>query len=139
MYLWNNIFFSFAHDLRGVFKNQGGDSAAHAAAGADLHGIMGYLTSGIPELCVLATTVVDYAGHRLVAQAIVPGELLLIDIYYKRLIIGNRSVVLAELGNNGAVLFFSSIFFSFFSRSPSHPPLLNDCIPQVSYGEISPM
>lgn len=75
MYLWNNIFFSFAQDGRGVFKDQGGDAAAHAAAGADLRGIQAYLAAGSPELCVLATCVVDYAGHRVVAQAIVPGIL----------------------------------------------------------------
>jgi hypothetical protein len=28
MFTWNNIFFSFATDSRGIFKDLGGDSAA---------------------------------------------------------------------------------------------------------------
>ena len=58
-----------------MWQTQGGDAAAHAAAGSDLRGISIYTAANIPELHVLATTIVDYAGHRIVAQAIVPGML----------------------------------------------------------------
>lgn len=73
IYLWNNIFFSFAMDARDSFKTQGGHAAAHAAAAADLHGIAALMQTGLGKLSVLGTVIIDYAGHRIVAQAIVPG------------------------------------------------------------------
>ena len=57
-----------------ALKDQGGDAASHAAAGADLRGIAAYLVSSVPELCVLASAIIDFAGRRMVAQAIVPGK-----------------------------------------------------------------
>jgi protein TIF31 len=48
---------------------------ARAAAGNDLRGVRAYNSLGMPELYTLATVVVDYLGHRVVAQSIVPGIL----------------------------------------------------------------
>ena len=61
--------------LSGLFYFlKGGDAAAHAAAAGDLRGTGQFLEANV-GLSVLATCIIDYAGHRMVAQAIVPGIL----------------------------------------------------------------
>jgi protein TIF31 len=75
MFTWNNVFFSFATDSRGIFKELGGEQAARAAAANDLRGVRAYDSVGSSELHTLATVLVDYLGHRVVAQSIVPGIL----------------------------------------------------------------
>lgn len=75
MYQWNNIFFSISLDGRDIYKGQGGDEAAHTAAGNDVRGVTTMCNLDIPGLCTLGTAVVDYAGWRVVGQTIIPGVL----------------------------------------------------------------
>lgn len=42
MFIYNNIFFSYALDARDFYKDAGGDRAAHVAANNDLKGVMSY-------------------------------------------------------------------------------------------------
>ncbi len=73
IYLFNGIFYSFGVDSVGSFSKFGGDSAARYAVGKDLNGVK-WLNRIDPEgVCPLLTTVVDYCGKRIVAQAPVPG------------------------------------------------------------------
>nr|XP_033812412.1 clustered mitochondria protein homolog isoform X2 [Geotrypetes seraphini] len=75
MFIWNNIFFSFSFDVRDHYKELGGDEAAHVAAGHDLKGVQAYSNLDIEDLYVLGTVVLDYRGHRVTAQSIIPGIL----------------------------------------------------------------
>ena len=75
MFVWSNIFFSYASDSRGVYADQGGDAAAQAAANNDLRGVRLFQNVQNPSLCTLATVLVNFMGRRLVAQSIVPGIL----------------------------------------------------------------
>ncbi|XP_029475701.1 clustered mitochondria protein homolog isoform X2 [Rhinatrema bivittatum] len=75
MFIWNNIFFSVSFDVRDHFKELGGDEAAHVAAGHDLKGVQAYSSLDIEDLYVLGTVVLDYRGHRVTAQSIIPGIL----------------------------------------------------------------
>lgn len=75
VFVLNNIFFSFAVDVRGIFGDCGGDRTAAAVAKRDLEGVRILNRLDIPGLHTLATVVIDYLGHRIVAQSIVPGIL----------------------------------------------------------------
>jgi len=75
VFMNNNIFFSYAVDGRGIYKDIGGDQAAHALAKQDLHGLRLVGDLDIPGVCVIDTVVVDYKGRRVVAQSILPGIL----------------------------------------------------------------
>ena len=75
MYIWNNIFFSFACDSREHYEKYGGDEAAYAAASLDLKGVEIYNKLDIEGLHTLGTVVVDYRGYRIIAQSIIPGIL----------------------------------------------------------------
>ena len=73
VYIYNNIFFSFAVDNRDAYKEKGGDAAAYKAANHDLMGVRAYTDLDIPHLHTLAHTIVNYRGHRIVAQSIIAG------------------------------------------------------------------
>eukprot|EP01114_Cavostelium_apophysatum_P000309 TRINITY_DN1028_c0_g1_i1.p1 TRINITY_DN1028_c0_g1~~TRINITY_DN1028_c0_g1_i1.p1 ORF type:complete len:1242 (+),score=350.36 TRINITY_DN1028_c0_g1_i1:187-3726(+) len=75
MYIYNNIFFSYATDGRDIFKDCGGDRAAYMSINNDLKGIRAYNRADIKGLHTLATAIIDYRGHRLCAQSIIPGIL----------------------------------------------------------------
>lgn len=75
MYIWNNIFFSFACDSREHYQKYGGDEAAYAAASLDLKGVEIYNKLDLEGLYTLGTVVVDYRGYRIIAQSIIPGIL----------------------------------------------------------------
>ena len=75
LFIWNNIFFSYPYDGRELYKQVGGDRAAYITAAKDLHGIAAIEELDIEGLHTLATALVDYRGHRVVAQSIVPGIL----------------------------------------------------------------
>jgi len=75
VFVYNNIFFSFAVDGRDLLKAYGGDKAAHASSNNELLGVQAYDQADIDGLCTLATVVISYAGQRLVAQSIIPGIL----------------------------------------------------------------
>ncbi len=53
MYLYNNIFFSYAMDSRDLFKEYGGDKAAYVSVNNDLKGIklMNRVVRGLVVLC----------------------------------------------------------------------------------------
>ncbi|CAL8280497.1 unnamed protein product [Arctogadus glacialis] len=75
MFIWNNLFFSLGLDTADYYRPLGGDAAAHAAPVCDLRGVQAYASIDIPGLHTLGTALVDYHGHRVTAQAIVPGLL----------------------------------------------------------------
>jgi len=75
MYIWNNLFFSFACDSRDHYQKYGGDEAAYAAASLDLKGVEAYNKLDLEGLHTLGTVVVDYRGYRIIAQSIIPGIL----------------------------------------------------------------
>ncbi|EDO49938.1 predicted protein, partial [Nematostella vectensis] len=75
MFLWNNIFFSFAFDSRDHYNELGGDDAAHAATNGDLMGVVAYNRADVKGLFTLGTVLVDYRGYRVIAQSIIPGIL----------------------------------------------------------------
>ena len=75
MYIWNNLFFSFACDSREHYMKYGGDDAAYAAATLDLKGVDMYNKLDLEGLYTLGTVVVDYRGYRIIAQSIIPGIL----------------------------------------------------------------
>eukprot|EP00041_Stephanoeca_diplocostata_P031856 m.1002888 g.1002888 ORF g.1002888 m.1002888 type:complete len:1315 (+) comp24038_c1_seq2:210-4154(+) len=80
MYVWNNMFFSYATDSRGIFSIHGGQEAAHAAANNDLHGVGAFMDvpaelQGPGGISTVATAVIDYLGRRVIAQSIIPGIL----------------------------------------------------------------
>jgi protein TIF31 len=75
MYIYNNIFFSFALDSRDTYKEIGGDKIAYAGANNDLNGVKLYNLTDVDGLHTVLTAIVDYRGHRVVAQSIIPGIL----------------------------------------------------------------
>jgi protein TIF31 len=75
VFVLNNIFFSFAVDVREMFADCGGDRTAASLAMHDLKGVQMLNQLDVPGLHTLATVIVDFLGHRIVAQSIVPGIL----------------------------------------------------------------
>lgn len=75
MYIYNNIFFSFALDNRDTYKDIGGDKIAYGGANNDLKGVRLYNLVDIDGLHTVLTAIIDYRGHRVVAQSIIPGIL----------------------------------------------------------------
>ena len=72
-YLVNNILFTQARDSVEAFAHLGRDEAARVTAGKDLWATKLLNDADIPNLHPIATSVIDYAGERWVAQAIPPG------------------------------------------------------------------
>ncbi|XP_015794639.1 clustered mitochondria protein homolog [Tetranychus urticae] len=75
MFIWNNIFFSLGFDVRDHYKELGGDAAAYVAPNNDLQGVKAYSAVDVEGLHTLGTVVIDYRGHRVTAQSIIPGIL----------------------------------------------------------------
>lgn len=73
VYLYNKIFFSLTIDGRDSYKDIGGDKVSHCNASHDLLGITYFEKADVKELYTLATLTVDYRGHRVMAQSIIPG------------------------------------------------------------------
>lgn len=48
-------------------------TAARVMAGHDLNGVSAFLDARVPKLHTLAHCVIDYRGHRVVAQSVIPG------------------------------------------------------------------
>lgn len=72
IFLHNNIFYSYGVDVGG-FADKGGLEAARAASNQDLQAIKYLNNVNTNEIHTLLTTIVDYAGKRVVAQTPVPG------------------------------------------------------------------
>ncbi|KAH7444315.1 hypothetical protein KP509_02G073000 [Ceratopteris richardii] len=66
-----------ALDSEGSASLQGADSeqATYASANNDLKGTKAYNNADVPGLYTLAMAIIDYRGHRIVAQSIIPGIL----------------------------------------------------------------
>lgn len=75
IYLKENIFYSFVSDVNGVYSERGGDEAAYATSNQDLHTIKLLHRVNLKDIRYLLTTIVDFAGHRILAQTPVPGLL----------------------------------------------------------------
>ncbi|RKO88221.1 clustered mitochondria-domain-containing protein [Blyttiomyces helicus] len=75
MYLHNNIFFSQGYDQREQFERFGGRDAAHVAISKDVDGVRALAALDIEGLHLLGTAVIDFLGHRIAAQSIIPGIL----------------------------------------------------------------
>ncbi|XP_065893122.1 clustered mitochondria protein homolog isoform X2 [Dysidea avara] len=75
MFIWNNIFFTFAFDGRDNYSDIGGDQAAWRAASHDLTNLSILNTCDAQGIYSSATVVVDYRGYRVTAQTIIPGIL----------------------------------------------------------------
>lgn len=73
IYLRGGIFYSFATDASGVYSTTGGIEAARYCAKKDLEAARRFGRLDDPCVRVAMTTVIDYAGRRLVCQAPVPG------------------------------------------------------------------
>ncbi|WBW71695.1 clustered mitochondria-like protein Clu1 [Schizosaccharomyces osmophilus] len=89
MYVHNNIFFSFGRDSVGIFKKLGGDAAAYYAVGKDATTIRLLNQLDAVDLSSLGTCIVDYAGHRIVAQTIIPGIFRQLELGNSQLIYGS--------------------------------------------------
>jgi protein TIF31 len=75
MYIHNNLFFSEGYDNKEQFEKYGGAAAAHVAVSKDIDGIEMVSSLDIEGIHTLGTVLVDYKGHRIVCQTIVPGIL----------------------------------------------------------------
>ena len=73
IFLHNNIFYSYAADGVGTFAAEGGHAAARFAAGKDLVGVNVLNQLDVDGFGVVCTALIDYCGHRIVAQGPVPG------------------------------------------------------------------
>ncbi|GAM19040.1 hypothetical protein SAMD00019534_022150 [Acytostelium subglobosum LB1] len=75
MFVYNNIFFSFALDTRNFYSSCGGDRGARAAANNDLKGVKLFNLVDVDGISTICTAIIDYRGHRILAQSLVPGIL----------------------------------------------------------------
>jgi len=73
VFIYNNIFFSFAVDGRDLYTEAGGDRVSYAQAMNDLKGVQQIALLDLNDLYTLATVIIDYRGHRVIAQSIIPG------------------------------------------------------------------
>lgn len=77
VFVYNNLFFSFAIDTPDSFKQELGPEAAPtlSSTNADLRNLRLLHRLDIPGLHLLNTAIVDYKGYRVLAQSIIPGIL----------------------------------------------------------------
>ena len=75
MWMFNNIFFSIAANVNGMFDGLGGETAAHKNASHEITGIQLMRQAGVAHLHACAQCIVDYRGRRVVCQSVVPGLL----------------------------------------------------------------
>lgn len=95
-YLHNGILFSYCQDGNGKLALKGGDIAARKAAGKEVSAVNYLNRLDIEGLCTVPTTVIDYCGRRIIAQAKVPGTFPKVGPAKSRVIYGSM---------NGEVLF----------------------------------
>ncbi len=77
VYVYNYIFFSFAVDLVDSFRDLTGseNNPSFTQANHDIRGLRTLQILDIEGLHNLATCLVSYKGHRVIAQSIIPGIL----------------------------------------------------------------
>eukprot|EP01117_Protostelium_nocturnum_P013348 TRINITY_DN4974_c0_g1_i2.p1 TRINITY_DN4974_c0_g1~~TRINITY_DN4974_c0_g1_i2.p1 ORF type:complete len:1454 (+),score=476.66 TRINITY_DN4974_c0_g1_i2:138-4499(+) len=72
MYIYNNIFFSYAIDTSDKYEEVEG-RYTYTSANNDSKGVMSYNNANVEGLYTLATAIIDYRGFRMVAQSMIPG------------------------------------------------------------------
>lgn len=77
MFVYNYIFFSYTVDLIDSFRDltTTDNNPSWTQANHDLTGLRSLQFLEIEGLHYLATTIVNYRGHRIIAQSIIPGIL----------------------------------------------------------------
>ncbi|CCH62816.1 hypothetical protein TBLA_0I01570 [Henningerozyma blattae CBS 6284] len=75
IFLKDRIFYSFVDDINGDFATKGGEAAAIASSNQDLHTINILNRLNIKNIHYLLTTIIDFAGRRILAQTPIPGLL----------------------------------------------------------------
>ncbi len=75
VFVFNNIFFSYAIDTEEGYKVILGAPAAWKSIGRDLRNSSRLLGMQCHDINIIATAIVDYRGRRIVAQGIIPGIL----------------------------------------------------------------
>ncbi|CCE65913.1 hypothetical protein TPHA_0N01320 [Tetrapisispora phaffii CBS 4417] len=75
IYLKDNIFYSFINEESGPFGDKGGYDAAIAISNQDLNILRLLKNLRLKDVSFVLTTIVDFGGKRLLAQAPVPGVL----------------------------------------------------------------
>ena len=75
--MYNLIFFSFAVDSYDTFKDltTADQNPSWTQANHDLSGLRQLQTLEVDGLHYVATAIVNYRGHRIIAQSIIPGIL----------------------------------------------------------------
>ncbi|KAK7317301.1 hypothetical protein RJT34_01403 [Clitoria ternatea] len=64
-----------AHDTLTEFPQEESDVATYASANNDLNGTKAFQEADVPGLHNLAVAIIDYRGHRVLAQSVLPGIL----------------------------------------------------------------
>ncbi|PRP74275.1 hypothetical protein PROFUN_12022 [Planoprotostelium fungivorum] len=72
MYIYNNIFFSYAIDTDDKYEEVEG-RYTYTSANNDLKGVIAYNSTNTEGLYTLTTAIIDYRGYRMVAQSMIPG------------------------------------------------------------------
>jgi len=77
VYVFNQIFFSYAVDCPTHYRDSTSAEAnpSYTQSNHDLTGLRQLQGVGIPDLYHLATCLVNYCGHRVICQSIIPGIL----------------------------------------------------------------
>lgn len=73
IYLYEGIFYSYASDPTGTYAGKGGIDAARYCAKKDLNNVILINKYDNGKIRTILTVIVDYLGHRVIAQAPVPG------------------------------------------------------------------
>eukprot|EP01116_Phalansterium_solitarium_P017380 TRINITY_DN4264_c0_g2_i2.p1 TRINITY_DN4264_c0_g2~~TRINITY_DN4264_c0_g2_i2.p1 ORF type:complete len:530 (+),score=225.00 TRINITY_DN4264_c0_g2_i2:119-1708(+) len=75
MFSYQGIFFSFVTDARDMYKDFGGEEGAHVTVNNDMHATRLLNMLDIEGIHTIVQCIVDYQGHRILAQSPVPGIL----------------------------------------------------------------
>lgn len=97
IFLKDNIFYSFVTDVNGAFASRGGYEAAIAASNQDLRTINLLNRLGTQEIRYLLSTIVEFAGRRILAQTPVPG---LLSTMGTKLVEENGENIVEDLPND---------------------------------------
>jgi len=90
IYVFNNIFFTQANDMRGVYADCGGDETFEKSVSNDLVALKKFNETDPVDLHALDNVLIRYCGRTLFAQTIVPG-------LFNGLVTGESAVVYGSL------------------------------------------
>jgi protein TIF31 len=94
IYVHNNIFFTQATDMRGVYADCGGDETFEKSVSNDLVSLKRFHDSDPSDLYTLDNVLIRYCGKTLFAQTIIPG-------LFNGLVAGETPVVYGSLEGQG--------------------------------------